>query len=474
MSAIAAKDWREFVRDRRLVIAAGLMLVLALLALALSWQRVASHEADRAAAEAGDRQTWLEQGEQNPHGAAHFASWAFRPLTPTALIDPGATPYAPTAIWLEAHSRNTGNGRPIEDRAATLDLGEFSLAWVLQTLAPLLVFVLAAGLVARERERGTLRLMLASGAKAEAIVRAKAGGLARIMLALIAPLAVAGAAAVLLAPAGMTGDQALRLVLLGGAYALWLGLFLAIGVAVSALAGRTDRAMLVLAGVWLIAVPLGPRLAGTIADIAAPNSDARAFWAQMDADFKNGLPGDPDAKARSEALQAATLAKYGAASLEELPVSWDGVSLDASERYGYKVFDRRFAELHAEQDRQRAAMRLAALVSPLAAFQNVSAGLAGTDLAHHRHFTDAAEAHRRVAVNQLNADLIANGAGKTYEGYNADRRLWEAVPAFAYAPPGVGVLAGAWLLDLAILLAWCLGGVGLLVFAGRRLAREGA
>ena len=84
MSAIAAKDWREFVRDRRLVIAAGLMLVLALLALALSWQRVASHEADRAAAEAGDRQTWLEQGEQNPHGAAHFASWAFRPLTPTA------------------------------------------------------------------------------------------------------------------------------------------------------------------------------------------------------------------------------------------------------------------------------------------------------------------------------------------------------------------------------------------------------
>ncbi|WP_172438978.1 hypothetical protein [Porphyrobacter sp. TH134] len=84
MSAIAAKDWREFIRDRRLLIASALMIVLALLALALalSWQRIASHEADRRAAEAGDRQTWLEQGEQNPHGAAHFASWAFRPLTP--------------------------------------------------------------------------------------------------------------------------------------------------------------------------------------------------------------------------------------------------------------------------------------------------------------------------------------------------------------------------------------------------------
>jgi ABC-2 type transport system permease protein len=471
MSAIAAKDWREFVRDRRLLVASGLMVVLALLALALSWQRVASHEADRAAAEAGDRQTWLEQGEQNPHGAAHFANWAFRPLTPTALIDPGATPYAPTAIWLEAHSRNTGTGRPIEDRAATLDLGEFSLAWVLQTLAPLLVFVLAAGLVARERERGTLRLMLASGARAEAIVRAKAGSLGRIMLALVAPLAVAGAVAVFLAPTGFTADQALRLALLCGAYGLYLALFLAIGVAVSALAGRTDRALLVLAGVWLVAVPLGPRLGGTLADIIAPTPDARSFWAQMDADYKDGLPGDPDSKTRAAQLKAATLAKYRAASVDDLPVSWDGISLDASERYGYKVFDRRFAELQTAREAQRSAMRLAGLVSPLAAFQNVSAGLAGTDLAHHRHFADEAEAHRRKVVNQLNADLIANGAGKTYEGYNADRRLWEAVPAFAYAAPGVGVLAGAWLPDLAIVLAWCLGAAALLAFAGRRMTR---
>ncbi|PLK23466.1 hypothetical protein C0V72_09800 [Porphyrobacter sp. TH134] len=390
---------------------------------------------------------------------------------PTAVIDPGVTPYAPTAIWLEAHSRNTGTGRPVEDRAAALDLGEFSLAWVLQTLAPLLVFVLAAGLVARERERGTLRLMLASGARAEAIVRAKAGSLGRITLALIAPLAVAGVAAALLAPAAFSADQALRLALLCGAYGLYLALFLAVGVAVSALAGRNDRALLVLAGVWLVAVPLGPRLGGTLADMIAPTPDARTFWAQMDADYKNGLPGDADSKTRAAQLEAATLKQYGAASVDDLPVSYSGISLDASERYGYKVFDRRFAELNAERESQRSAMRLASLVSPLTAFQNVSAGLAGTDLAHHRHFADAAEAHRRLVVDQLNADLITNGAGKTYEGYNADRRLWEVVPVFNYAQPKALALAPAWLFDLAILLAWCTAGAALLMFAGRRLAR---
>lgn len=51
-----------------------------------------------------------------------------------------------------------------------------------------------------------------------------------------------------LAPKSVTGGQALRLALLGGTYVRWLGLFLAIGVAVSAMAGRTGRAMLVLAG----------------------------------------------------------------------------------------------------------------------------------------------------------------------------------------------------------------------------------
>lgn len=471
MNAVAGKDWLEFVRDRRLLIAAGLTIVLALLALAMTWQRVSDYERDRAAAEAGDRKTWVEQGEQNPHGAAHFASWAFRPLTPAALIDPGVVPYAPTAIWLEAHSRNTGSGRAIEDRAATLDLGEFSVAWVLQTLAPLLVFILAAGLVARERERGTLRLMLASGARADRLVLSKARSLARIALVLIAPLALVAIAAAMLAPAAFAADQAFRLAFLCGVYAIYLGLFLAVGVAVSALAGRTDRAMLVLAGIWLVAVPLGPRIAGTISDIAHPTSDARSFRAQLDADYKNGLPGDPDSKTRAQQLEAATLAKYGATSIDELPISYSGISLDASERYGYRIYDRRFAELDAERDRQRGAMRFASLVSPLVPLLNVSTGLAGTDLAHHRHFSDAAEAHRRVVVNQLNADLIANGAGKSYEGYKADRTLWEAVPAFAYAAPRVGDLASAWMVDLALLGVWAALSLSLLLFAGRRLAR---
>jgi len=246
MSALARKDLLEFARDRRLLVAAILMIALALVSLALAWQQVRGYEHARVEAEEGDRRSWLAQGERNPHGAAHFANWAFRPLTAMAILDPGVGPYAPAAIWLEAHSQNIGVARAVEDRTATLDLGEFSLGWVLQMLAPLLVLVVAAGLVARERERGTLRLMLVSGVSASGLVWAKAASLMRIALLILAPLVVATMAVVLLAPVAMTLDHWTRMLLWLAAHAVYLGVFLCVGVAISALVGGTERALLLL------------------------------------------------------------------------------------------------------------------------------------------------------------------------------------------------------------------------------------
>lgn len=472
MSALAAKDLLEFRRDRRLTVAAILMIALAVVSLALAWHQVRDHEQSRMDAEDGDRRSWLAQGERNPHGAAHFANWAFRPLTAMAILDPGVGPYAPAAIWLEAHSQNTGVARTVEDRTATLDLGEFSLSWVLQMLAPLLVLVLSAGMVARERERGTLRLMLVSGASASAVVWAKAASLVRISSLILAPLVVATVAVVLLAPAAMTLDQWTRMVLWLGAYAVYLSVFLCLGVAISALMGDTERALLLLIALWLVAVPLGPRLGGTLADLLHPYRDAQAFWAQIDTDFRDGLAGDADRATRDAQFKAETLARYGVASTDVLPVSWSGLTLDASERYGYRIFDHRFAELHAARDRERATMRVAAIVSPLVALQSVSTGLAGTDEAHQREFARQAEAHRRIVVDQLNDDLIRNGAGKTFAQYNADESLWQATPVFSHRSPSVLGLARWWVFDAFVLVCWLGLGIAALRFAGRRLTSE--
>ena len=469
MKGLVVKEAIEFVRDRRLLVAVLATLLLALVAAGLAATDVANYERDRVAAAAGDRATWLGQGEQNPHGAAHFANWAFRPLTAAALIDPGATPYAPVAIWLEAHNQNTGVGRAVEDEVRPIDFGRFSLAWVLQTVLPLVIFVLAAGLVARERERGTLRQLLIAGVRPRQVVGAKGTALGGIVLAVLAPLGVAVTAAFALSPAPVTPDQVARVLALFGLYAGYLAIYAAIGLAVSVWAGRTDRALVTLVSLWILFVVIGPRVGGAVADLAAPTPHAQAFTAQLDRDYQQGLPGDPDADTRRAQLEERTLARYGVDDVKALPVSFSGVSLDASERYAYRIFDLRYGELQAIRDEQRNWIRALSVVSPLIAAQNVSAGLAGTDEAHVRAFAAQAEAHRRVVVNRLNGDLIQNGAGKTYAGYKVGEAFWRTLPEFRFDPPRLGDLSHAWLPDLLILLAWLSGAVAALVLSVRRL-----
>ena len=471
-AALLRKDGLEFLRDRRLLGASALVLLLGLLALLLALGQVTAYERDRRAAEEQDRATWLSQGARNPHGAAHFNAWAFRPLTALALLEPGVTPHAGAAIWMEAHRQDLASARPVEDRAGTLDLGTLSLAWVLQVLAPLLLGVLAAGLVARERERGTLRSMLAAGLRPTSVVAMKARTLGVLGAVVLLPLLLAGAATVAMAPASLDADGVQRLVLWLLAHAGYLALVVCLAVALSAAVATAERAMLLWVGGWALAMLIAPRLGATIADAAAPLPTPREFWAGIEAQLGEADVFDPESPA-TKALQSATLARYGVARIEDLPVNFAGIQLDAAEAHGNEVFDRAYGKLHAHEDRQRTWMRIASLLSPMSALQNVSAGLAGTDTAHQREFAAQAEAHRRLTVGLLNADMTRNAGRADFE-YKADPLLWTTIPEFEYRSPSWWTKARAWAIDATVLAAWMLLAAGLLRRAGRALAKEAA
>lgn len=463
MSAIAAREWLEFRRDRRLLLAALLVVALALAAALASLVQVRNAEADRLAAATLDRQTWVGQGARNPHSAAHFATWAFRPQTPLSVLDPGVTPYAGSAIWMEAHARNPAAARPVADSAAGSFAGGFSTAFLLQMVVPLLLFGVGAGMVARERERGTLRLALASGAEAPAMVRAKAGALMRIAALIALPVAGAGLLAALLAgPA-----DPVRLLLWLLAHALFLMAIAAIAVAVSALSQRSLSALTLLAALWLVMLLAVPRIEAALADRLAPAPSTEAFWGAVKADmellpdvFGNG----------ADAFGAEMAKRYGVGTVEELPVNFAGLQLDAAERAEADVHNRHYARLHAIYERQREVLRWLGLLSPLVPLQAVSQAIAGTRLSAQLAFERQAEAHRFDMVAALNRDMIER-AGKADYDYKADAALWASLPDFAYRPPSLGEALRPALPDLALLIGWLLLGAGLIAFSGRRLAR---
>ena len=58
------------------------------------------------------------QPKKNPHSAAHYGVYAFKPKSPLALVDTGIDPYMGVAVWLEAHKQNEFKYRPAQDRTA--------------------------------------------------------------------------------------------------------------------------------------------------------------------------------------------------------------------------------------------------------------------------------------------------------------------------------------------------------------------
>ncbi len=464
-AAIIVKDVRELRRDRRVIVMALLVLALGLTATLTAFARIDAYESDRAATIAADRTTWEGQGARNPHSAAHFSKWAFKPLTAMAVLDPGITSFSGSAVWMEAHNRNPAVARPIDDMTVILPSGDFSLAWVLQVLMPLLVAVIAASSVARERERGTLRLMLASGVGPASLVRAKLASVGAVTLALGGAISLIG----VIAAAGAGPVDPARLCLWLFAYGLFLAIVAAIAVAVSLHARSSGQALMVLAGLWLFAIILTPRAAASVAEYAAPAPTSEEFWADV-ASAKATYP-SPFADGM-EAFAAKVMAQYGVNRLEDLPVSFGGLQLEEDERLGNQVYDEKFGALFAVYEGQRAALRWASLVSPLPALQNVSMALSGTDMPHQIAFQQQAESRRRAVVTQLNTDLIQHGAGADFD-YLADPRLWSEVEDFAFVPPSLGAtLAGLWR-EALILLAWLAGAMFGVLRASRRLNRAG-
>lgn len=466
--AIVVKDWTELRRDPRVVVMMLVAVILALAAVATSYTQVAAYETDRMATEARDRQTWLGQGARNPHGAAHFSSWAMRPLTPLALLDPGVTPYAGTAIWMEAHKQNAPRNRPVQDSASTFDSGQFSLAWALQIIVPLLLFVIGAGAIARERERGTLRMMVASGGNAGRIATAKLGVLARVGAIVLVPVVAIAAGAALLLPGANDADQPLRLLLWLLSYAVFLFIAVAVAIAVSAVASTASRALLALIAIWLVAALLAPRVASGVATMLHSTPAPEVFAARVAEDRAKFSDGHASP---AEALKAIVLKRYNVSRVEDLPVNVSGLQLEEGERQGNLVFDRHFGTLAEIYDRQRMVSRVVGAASPLVSLQNISMALAGTDMPSQIAFQRQAEQHRRSVITMLNTDMIRNAGDEDFD-YKADPRLWRTIPEFAFRqPPLATVLRAIWP-DVAILFGWTLAGWAILRGAQRRLARE--
>lgn len=434
IGTVARKEWREMVRDGRLWLAGAATVGLLLVSLAFGWQQARAVHQERAAASETARDQWEAQGEKNPHMAGHYGMYVFKPGGALSFVDPGLEPFLGVSVKLEAHKRNPPGHAAAQDRTALQQLGGLSVAGVLQLLVPLLILGLGFGAWTAERERGTLRQLAASGVRPSALLLGKVLGLLSVLAALLVPAVALGAAVVALLGGGAV--DAGRLALLLAAYLVYFGVYVAVALVVSALAPSSRLALVGLLGFWVGTAVVAPRVVAGVVDAAAPVPSAEELTRDLRKSLAEGLAGVPREE-RIEALSKELLRQHGFEGAEMMmpEALLQGLELQAEARFEAEVLDHHYGLLDQASERQERLLQWLAVASPTLAVRSLSMALAGTDHAHHRHFSGAAEAHRRTLLQMLD-DEFATNAGDAGWDYTVGAEFWARAPAFVYAQPG--------------------------------------
>lgn len=474
VGTVARHEWRLLRRSRLAAVALILLIILAAIAALTSMAHRDANADIRTRFQANADASFDGQPARHPHRVVHYGHFVFRPLAPLAAFDPGVDGFTGNMIYLEGHRQNSANFGDVRQSSLLARFGQLTPAFVLQLLAPLVLIFIGFGIVARDREAGTLRQSLALGASARQLLIGKLlalGGIAAIML-------VPGLVALIWLTAGEGAPITAALGLLGG-YSVYLALWALIVLAASAIAPNARTALLSLLGVWAVTAILIPRAVPALVLTTEPIATRLETDVAIQEDLRRmGDSHDPD-DPHFTALKAATLARYGVERVADLPFNYRGYLAMEGERMTSQLFDDYADRQFAQQRAQSGMVGWASVLSPTIAIQRLSMATSGTDLEGHRRFLQQAEAYRYTIVQQLNrlqmeALNFADDSARN-DDLEAARRVrintsnWQEIPDFQYvaASPREKLLSAA--PSAAVLVGWLFAAFALFGWAARRL-----
>ena len=284
---------------------------------------------------------------------------------------------------------------------------------------------------------------------------------------LLVPAVIAGSALLVWSEPAAMGATLPRIALLALFYLLYFVAFAAISLGVSARTRSSRTALIYLLGFWIVNCLIAPRAAVDLSKRLDPTPSNFTFTSGIDRD----LHGDPEAVKKAEIFKAQVLKKFGVDSVEKLPVSFTGISLQKGEEDGAVVFDRHYNELWDRFERQNRNQQKSAVLAPLLAVRALSMALAGTDFEQHRHFATEAERYRRFFIKLINEDITKNAVSHP-GGYTRGNDLWAQIPAFRYQAPELHQVLGTQGWSIAILALWCGAGILFAAFSLRAIRPE--
>ncbi|WP_288458566.1 DUF3526 domain-containing protein [uncultured Chryseobacterium sp.] len=419
------------------------------------------------------RENWEHRPDKHPHRMAHYGYLVFRIGHPLSIFDNGLDDYLGNVIFLEAHKQNTANLSEAGSSGILVRFGAFSSAFILQAIVPLIILFLGFGLIVREREDATLKILTVQGASPKAILWGKILGLWQFSLVFLIPVIPVVLLMGIWTEDSDFSDILSRTGVIFPAYMIYYFFFSTLTVLISAQSKASSSALISLIGSWLVLVIFLPKGIQFAAQNLYPTPSRIAFETQVEEDvLKIGdshNPDDPHFKHIKDSL----LAKYNVKTTDELPVNYGGIVMKEGERISAKLYVDHLKKLQNQYQQQQKLNEIFGFINPVIAIKNLSMTASGTDYFAYRQFQNQAESYRYKLAQQMNdlqIEHISNIKPKEGEKPAAvGHENWQKFPDFRYEFTSLKESLSHQFLSLAAIIFWLLACVLMIELSAKNL-----
>ncbi len=466
MRQIIKNEWQILFRNRALQgISLGFLLIL-LLSVFLGHLQIKKQTEQYSAAKDHLRQQWESLNAMNPHSAAHYGTYVFKPSNLLSSLDEGVNSVTGNVLRVEGHVQNEMVYSEASQMQTVSKFGKLKSSLLLQYILPLLLIFLGFHSISSEKQSGRLRLLVLQGARPSSIVWAKT---VSVWLYGIGLLTLTVLVYAFFNLQSINAEIINRTLLFFFSYALYYFIVSGLTVYFSIRWQNATLALTTMVGVWILWSIFLPNILMTSVEKWHQLPSRNEFQTAMKEDRSKGLDGHNPSDERAKELEQQVLQEYGVDSLSQLPINFDGIRMQADEEYGNKVWDKHFGELRTVLGQQKKSYQLAGIFNPYISLQNTSMGFSASDNLHHQEFLLQVETYRRNFIKLLN-DKHAFGGSKTGDwGWKADNDFFRSVPDYAFQPIAISTVFPNYLMDLLLLVGWSLFVSLLLIFGTKKM-----
>lgn len=397
------------------------------------------------------RGQWDAMDPTNPHSAAHFGTYVFKPTSILSSIDDGINSVTGVVLRLEGHKQNDISYSESSQSLFISKFGKFKPSLLLQLIIPLFLILLSYSSYISEVSSSRMKLLLIQTKSIKNILWGKI--LSVLSLGLIL-LMITIVTQVIFSYEFLKLDDIFRLFLMISCYMLYYFILVSLTILISLKLKNTTTTLSFILIIWVFWTIFLPKLTWNITDKISPLTTRYELKKRMSEDRLMGIDGHNPFDQRKKELEDEVLKKYQVDSLSQLPINFAGIIMQADEEYGNVVWDKHYGSLYEKLENQKKYLQLSGLINPFKSLQNLSMALSGTDLNHHINFLKKAENYRRYFIKTLN-DEYAYGGSKTGErGWKSSNDFFRSIKDFNYTGTNLNTLLKYYLLDLFFLILW--------------------